>query len=404
LPDEGLREQLLAFRDCDGRRFELDVGAFLNRHVEWTAWQRVEPDLVAFLEADFAGTEEAEAVERLRYAALYILAMRQRRLHQVDQFQKHMDSFEAKTRDSPTEQAARYRNSASYCHLKALLFGMKSGPDDLREALRLAERAHDKCRGGECEHSGIVHHLASLRAAMVEREPPTSGGDRRELDEMLALAERAIRLEGQKPYAKYLATRGRIRALRGEYDQAEADVKEAICNEGDSWDYPLRYADYRAILAQIALRRLREELQRAQATLEESRTRQIEMQAEFQRTQIWFEESRTGQVEMQKELKRAQDAIEESRIKQVELLGFFAGVRALVLTGMQMAQDSSDAPRGAGASAALLILLTGCLLAAFAGLGVLLHGKHLWHRPMAVGVLGVLLILGAVMFVLPFSG
>ena len=380
---QDLRKQLLDFPPCDDRSFELAVGAFLNRHVEWTAWQRVEPDLLAFLEADVgaaAGAKElAEDVEKLRYASLYILAMRQRRLHQVDQFQRHMDSYESRMAGSPSEPAKRYLNCASYCHLKALLAAMKSGPDRLQEALDLAETAYKECGRHKCRHSGIVHHLASLRARQAEGEEPPGGFDQRELQEMLKLAQDAIDLEGE-PYAKYFATRGRIKALLGDYKGAEEDVKLAICNEGDSWDYPLRYADYRAILAQIDLRRVRDELRRTQAILKEGKSSQAEMQAEFQ---------------------RAQDEFNDSRMTQVELLGFFAGVLALILAGVQMAQPAGAGPRDGGAGAAMLILLTGCLLAAFGALGMLLHGRRFWIRPAAVAALGILVILAAVMFVLP---
>jgi hypothetical protein len=199
----------------------------------------------------------------------------------------------------------RGRDRASFIHLQARMHALQHGSGAMRRAIACAREALDRLP----RHSGVRHHYAELVAAVVERGDIPRGETGARLREALSLAGESVTDEirsFRKPYPKFYATLGRLEALRPDFDNARDNLLKAIEHETGSYESEARRTDYKLMLADIAHRR-----------------RLLRQEQDF-RTRL------EGEVE------RMRRNTEETKTRHAEMLGFFAGVRALVLTGLSI--------------------------------------------------------------------
>jgi tetratricopeptide (TPR) repeat protein len=342
------------FRDSNDRLFERLVSTLLSAGL----WREEGLDELEKLLTAVLGPRGGVS-SRARYVAFYALCMKNRREQDAESYRKLINEHEAWAGCEP-----------SFLHLRAMMLALNS---HLGEALTYAEGAleHEKLR----EHAGVRHHYAELVATLGEEsldpvsdEPPKLP----KLEDARKKAEQAIKDE--KNYAKFYATLGRLKALANDFEGARQDLQTAIQKERGSWDSAQRRGNYKDILMDIGRRR---------------RERQLNAR-----------------------IRRASEAASQTSVRHAEMLGFFAGVLALILTGVQLGLDAAGggAVGQAGEStflqtakgAIVLLMLTGTLLVAYGGLGFLLRGevKGSSLRSLVVAGLGLFLILIVFLIVL----
>jgi hypothetical protein len=190
-------------------------------------------------------------------------------------------------------------------------------------------------------------HFAGLIAAAGERFSSFPS-----LDTLLTDARRsinkAIRLDD---YPKYHAVLGRILILLGETEEGIDEIRMAIDTEDSArGDYVLRLQGYRQ---HLLLAEARQYIETASAaTLDEMK----------QQT--------------------ARD-LAAARTQTLSVLGFFAALVALTLTGASIAVE-----RPLEEAAQLIVLLAAALLIGFSGLSLLLDDATGWRRALLMFALG----------------
>ncbi len=288
------------------------------------------------------------AHEDVRYAALYALCMLKRRDHDPK-------SYEALLNDA----ASWAKERATFPHLQAMMHVLFRGHDRIRMAMTCAMQAAEAPRLKD--HIGVQHHLAEVIAAEAEEADKP---DQSRLRHALRLADDAMAAEPD--YAKFCATRGRLKALLDppDFEGASDDLRRAIEEERADWNSAARRTDYKDMLMDIThLRRLQSQERRLTHSM--------------------------------------RNTAEDTKIRHAEMLGFFAGVLALILAGIQLAVDPKDGGADKGSaflesvlrSGSVLLMLGGTLLVSFGGLGWLLRHEtsNIHLRSVRVVRLGVFL-------------
>lgn len=366
-------------RDFNGRTFEVMIFEMLRFYQSSEFNVRdLEPILQRLVYGEIP--LDGSSPEDIRYTALYALCMAKRRDHDPD-------GFRTLLHDSKKWGADNLTRYGSYVHLRAMMHVLFRDRSHLAQALDCAEQAlkHDLLKG----HVGVEHHYAEVAAIAAEAQVIKEDDER--VKRALYYAKGAVRAE--KHFAKFHATMGRLRALHGYFDDANDDLQRAIRLERDGWDSAARRTDYKDILTDINHRRRLKEQERL---IEEAMNQRVE---------------------------RMRAIAEQTNVRHAEMLGFFAGILALVLAGIQLAAEKKDSKAADGAgraayavaqqvtevaadqasgvvgSAVLLLMLGGVLLVAYGGLGWLLRGERLAAllRSLAVVLLGVSLFAAGVM-------
>lgn len=339
-------EQLTALMDNNGdctRRFEKELSLFVEDLIDPSA-----------LEALMA-TEELNT----RYLGFYGLFIYCRRLMQYERLKALFD-----------RHTVVFSDFISFGHLHTM-YHIDSGEDftatELKEHLTEAAGVVDKYRrldlgGQEVNLAGVQHAFADLLITCCERDEKNCGAL---LEEWGRKAERAledaISLSGG--YAKYYCTKGRLQALRHEYDQAAASVRRAISLEPQGKDasrYSLRMMQYQSHLVRIQTRsevhRLKQEQQRM-----------------------------TGEVER----------IRGALLSNVEIIAFFSGIISFVIGSLNLVEAFAPAQ-----AAGLIVVLLGALLVVFNCFALLLHmEKRPGAARIVVFVVGLICIVGGLLLV-----
>ncbi len=339
-------EQLIALMDNNGdctRRFEEELSHFVE--------EMGDPDaLEVLMKAEDLNT---------RYLGFYGLFIYCRRLMQYEQLQMLFD-----------RHTATFSGFISFGHLQNMYY-IDSGEDfsaaELKEHLAKAAGVAEQYRrldlgGQEVNLAGVQHAFADLLITSCERDEENCG---ELLDEWGRKAERALEeaIKLSHGYAKYYCTKGRLQALRHEYDQAVASVRKAISLEPPKKDanrYSLRIMQYQSHLVRIQTRsetyRLKEQQQRM-----------------------------TGEVER----------IRGALLGNVEIIAFFSGIISFVVASLNLVEAYAPAQ-----AAGLIVVLLGALLVVFNCFAMLLHMEK---RPGAariiVFVVGLICILGGLLLV-----
>jgi tetratricopeptide (TPR) repeat protein len=285
----------------------------------------------------------------VRYAALFCLGTRYRRDNDVTRLinllARHAPSFSA---------------YGTFHHLRAMACAANGSFD---AALMSAERAFDRLP----DHPGVLHMFASIMVSAAERYPELRTDDR--LDRAAAFLEQAFALE--PGYAKFHLTRGRLLALRGDFEQARQEIMQGIDREdSSSSNYPIRMIEYQASLGRIAIS---DETARLGGRLQD-------LSAELRREVT----AATAEIQIMKE--SLERSTTQAQTRYLELLGFFAAMIALIVSSAQILSsvELQDAMR-------IVPILGGTLLVGFAALAVLL-GRG-WRSAAVLSILGLALLL-----------
>ena len=142
-----------------------------------------------------------------------------------------------------------YGHRPMFSHHRAIWLGISTGRADLGEALRLARRNLEVLVG--CP--GVAHLFAETVAKVGELYAGDVTGD----DLRLGLRAVGGAIGADPSYGKYYATRGRLRGLGGDWEQAYEDVSTAIRLEPEepTGAYVMRIVRYEMILLRLSLQR-----------------------------------------------------------------------------------------------------------------------------------------------------
>ncbi|TNH22364.1 hypothetical protein FHG89_29375 [Micromonospora orduensis] len=273
---------------------------------------------------------------RSRFAALYALLLRLRRE------ERHAE-YASVVRDHEDEFG-----SEPYFHtFRAIVARAKGDLASLRSSVEYSRQAVASMP----DVAAVIHQLAAFWVEYLERlEDP---GPARDLDEVERHIDRAITLT-QGRVAHYYETKGRVLALRGEFEAARAAVAQAIELEPrDSRDHLRRLTQYQS--------------SRIRIDLMQERARWAQAHARF-RTELT-----------------------EFKGQQLQLLGLLAAVVAFIATASNVASQS------AGVEGLRLMLVASGAIAVVFGTFSLVNNSRIL-RVIAAVVIGCAMI-GAGMFV-----
>lgn len=208
--------------------------------------------------------DDRSARLRLRFAALYALLLRLRREERYGEYGELVRRFEDEFGTEPYFQTFH----AILARVKGDLASLRSAVEYSRQAVDLMPRV-----------AAVVHQLAAFWIEYAERlETPPSA---RDLDEIERHVDKAIALS-HGTVAHYLETKGRVLAMRGEFDAARSAVAQAIEIEPrGSRDYVRRLTQYQTTKVRIDLMAERARWQRAhrqfRAELAEFKGQQLQL-------------------------------------------------------------------------------------------------------------------------------
>ncbi|TCC00529.1 hypothetical protein E0H26_02260 [Micromonospora zingiberis] len=266
-----LATDLAKTRPADAE-FPLAIRAVMEAHPE------PEPALRAIL-------DDRAARARTRFAALYALLLRLRREERHAEYAAVVRQHEAEFGAEP------------YFHtFRAIAARTRGDLASLRSAVEYSRHAV----AAMPDVPAVVHQLAAFWVEYLERlETPQRP---HELDEVERHIDRAISLS-QGRVAHYFETKGRVLALRGEFEAARSAVAQAIELE------PRSARDY--------LRRL------------------TQYQATRVRIDLMQERARWAQAH-----ERFRTELAEFKTQQLQLLGLLAAVVAFIATGGNIASQT----------------------------------------------------------------
>ena len=203
-------------------------------------------------------------------------------------------------------------------------------------------------------NAGFIHVFADTVARVCEE----SFGETQDrvrtkwLEHALVEVDRAIELD--RRYAKYYCTRGRLLAQAARFDEALQDIRTAVDREDSSRaDYAIRIGEYQ-------YHNLRVQALKNEALIS----------AQVSGSLSALDDGlKTARTQIDESMRRMDD----SRIQNLEFLGFFAALVSFTIGSIQLALSQE-----ARQTAALMLVLVGALLTAFAGFGFVIHRD--WRR------------------------
>lgn len=281
----------------------------------------------------------------VRFSAFFVLVTHCRRYKSYTEYGRLVDEF-----------GSLFTNHPMFAHVAGLMYAGRGGSGDLEHALALSKRASESLPS----HSGALHAFASNVATAGESGIPIDDATRIEAEEALAAA---IGLE-PKPYAKFYCTRGRLLALRGEWDRAQESIRKAMDleEEGKS-DYTLRLGEYQYYLARV---------QNSEMT---------------SRMESEFDQARTSIATMQSKM---ENQLDELRGQSLATLGLFTAILSFTLGSIQITRGHSF-----DQAARLIIVMAGSLMAVYGVFAMIVRRKgEKGDWPLVAGALiGVAVIL-----------
>ncbi|GHJ16602.1 hypothetical protein [Micromonospora sp. AKA38] len=222
---------------------------------------------------------------RVRFAALYALLLRLRREERHAEYGGIVRDYEGEFGIEP------------YFHtFRAIVARTRGDLASLRSSVEYSRQAVDAMP----DVPGVVHQLAAFWVEYLERLEETAPVN--DLDQIERQVDRAITLT-QGRVAHYYETKGRVLALRGEFEAARAAVGQAVeLEQRTSRDYLRRLTQYQATRVRVDLMQERSRWARAHG--------------------------------------RFRTELTEFKAQQLQLLGLLAAVVAFIATASNIASQS----------------------------------------------------------------
>lgn len=280
--------------------------------------------------------------DKVSYGAFYILAVYLRRRSRFaelgDLFARYRSAFEK-------------HETFKKCELMAL--EAEGLPGNLRSIILRARAVAKR----QQDSAGSMHLYSIVVATAAEKD--SSKVPRMYINEAIECCSKAIEMDDD--YAKFYATSARLHLLVGELDIAFEQISNAFALENPNSDmYAKRLSDYEMVRSKIMFKRQEVELASVATKIHG------ELDATYENVK--------GELNQQSS-------------KAVELVAFFAGVLALVTTGVNLGKDRHFLEAGL-----LLVVLAGVLILSFSCLAVLfkLGGEKPWIEQRAIVVVSLI--------------
>jgi len=291
---------------------------------------------------------EDEKAEHIAFACFVALNIYYRRNKDI-----------TKVHDLITQNEKHFHKHPMFAHMYSLFLRSTGRKKDQERALEYARKAARAMP----EQAGVQHSLAEVLINLIEEGLFNRSSEDREkyLSEAEEAIEKALNLDSS--YPKFYSTKGRLYALKGNYDEAREYVELAIDKEdSNASDYTIRLNNYNATLAKIQLMEFYDNIDNK------------------------FKES----VEkINRNRQETEEQLKQFRVQNLEFLGLFAAIISFTVGGIQfIANQSFDQ------GVLLLSVFTGCLLCIYGGLSIILHGKDHIQRTVVVVLIAMVLIVG----------
>ena len=184
---------------------------------------------------------DSSADIKIRYAAFFAMCTIYRRNKDYTLYGNLLREYEE-----------AFKDFKSILHLKSMhLVESADTEDEIREVIDLCKQAIKYGNDNEgFLHSFSITVAKAFEDGFLKIENPA---DLKLLDEALIRVDKAIEKD---EYAKFYATRGRLKLIKGEYDEAKKDLNKAIDIEDSTRvDYSYKLIDYQGYLANVTLKK-----------------------------------------------------------------------------------------------------------------------------------------------------
>jgi tetratricopeptide (TPR) repeat protein len=246
-----------------------------------------------------------------------------------------------------------FRSYPLYPHLQSLL---KKEEGNIEESIQHAKTAVALLP----DQVGVIHNYAE---AIIHGKEQNLDITTEELRKAKDFVNQAIQYTPD--YAKFYCTRGRILAALGDFKGAKASILEAIDQEkSEKGDYAIRISDYQYHLINVQSNELYLRIERKIAATE------------------------TG-IQSQKE--EIEGSLRNIKSENLQMLGFFVAIISFTMGSFSLAKG-----RPFFESGLLVLILTGCMILAYVGFGVLFQlNKEKDKKIIWVSIIAALLVIGS---------
>lgn len=338
LPEEGSREWETSLTDLVTKEDSVDV------------------DRVIDILENLIESKQHDA--EIRFAAFFAYCTRLRRDENYQELGGFIEDY-----------ATEYENRLMYLHLKGMYIKGKGG--NMEEALNYSKKAAEMLEEEEeLDNAGVYHSVASGLVGMMEDTSKVTQDKLEEAEEYIGLA-----LENSD-YAKFYATKGRLRSLQGYYGEAKDLIERAISKEDpERRQYAARLGNYHRHLFKNLSREKDENINKTTNVLEER----------LDKAENDLENAVDEAVD------RAEEEVKKSRTSTLQVLGFFSAIIAVVVTTVQISTGFTPS-----AAAFLFLVITGGLTSSFSLFAVLLSGDDIELRRIVFTIVAgfVLIVIG----------
>jgi tetratricopeptide (TPR) repeat protein len=243
---------------------------------------------------------------------------------------------------------AEFRVFGTYHHLKAMALAGRGEPHDLQLAIASALKASELLPG----HAGVLHSYVLLRISDLEQRISLS--EIATTTEQLEILDQSDHMLSQvlneRPrYAKFHSTLARLESLRGRHEDAQRSLSRALeLEDPAAHDFSLRIVGYNQILSRVVLRQ-------ALATV--------------------AKESAEAANAANDAKSSIQGFVDQMQTRYLELLGIFAAIIGIVITGVQVSTSLGFAD-----GARLMLIVTGSMLILFTAIASVVERpvKYVW--------------------------
>lgn len=279
------------------------------------------------------------------FSIFVVLSTYARRMKNISHFKEIVDRF-----------GERFIEYPLYPHILSLLYKEIGTAEAIEQAVTFAKEASQKLPN----QVGVLHNYAE---AIIHARENGMMITEEELQDAGQIINRVIHLTPR--YAKFYCTRGRILAAMGRFSEAKEAIRRAIdMEESEKKDYAIRINDYLFHLNKVQTNEFSQVFSDKIAITEKS----------FDVAKLEIDQS-----------------ISKLKSENLQMLGFFTAIISFTIGSLNILGN-----RDFLESALLILILSGSLVLAFVGFGLLFQTKiqHPW-RTVSISLTSALVIIGS---------